>query len=68
MATRGCDLAETGQVAGLIGLGPGLTPSGDDFLVGYLAGLWCSAGSTRLRVEFLSALGKAIVRFYAAHK
>jgi Protein of unknown function (DUF2877) len=24
----------------LIGLGPGLTPSGDDFLVGYLRGLW----------------------------
>jgi hypothetical protein len=25
---------------GLIGLGPGLTPSGDDFLVGCLRGLW----------------------------
>jgi hypothetical protein len=25
----------------LIGLGPGLTPSGDDFIVGYLAALWC---------------------------
>jgi Protein of unknown function (DUF2877) len=24
----------------LVGLGPGLTPSGDDFLVGYLRGLW----------------------------
>ncbi len=24
----------------LIGLGPGLTPSGDDFLVGYLRGIW----------------------------
>lgn len=26
-------------VLGLLGVGPGLTPSGDDFLVGYLAGL-----------------------------
>jgi hypothetical protein len=25
----------------LLGLGPGLTPSGDDCLVGVLAGLWC---------------------------
>jgi hypothetical protein len=24
----------------LVGLGPGLTPSGDDFLVGYLRGIW----------------------------
>jgi hypothetical protein len=24
----------------LVGLGPGLTPSGDDFLVGYLRGMW----------------------------
>jgi hypothetical protein len=61
-ATRRCDLAATGQVAGLIGLGPGLTPSGDDFLVGYLAGLWCAAGISQPRVEFLSALGKAVVR------
>ena len=30
--------------AGLVGLGVGLTPSGDDFLVGYLAALRCRAG------------------------
>jgi len=41
----------------LIGLGPGLTPSGDDFIVGYLAGLWCTAGSESSRVRFLSSLG-----------
>jgi Protein of unknown function (DUF2877) len=29
-----------GAACHLIGLGPGLTPSGDDFLVGYLRGLW----------------------------
>jgi hypothetical protein len=27
----------------LVGLGPGLTPSGDDFLAGYLAALWSRA-------------------------
>ena len=29
--------------AGLVGLGVGLTPSGDDFLVGYVAALRCRA-------------------------
>ncbi len=30
--------------ARLVGLGPGLTPSGDDFIAGYLAALWSRAG------------------------
>ena len=35
------DAAQTLEVArNLVGLGPGLTPSGDDFLVGCLRGLW----------------------------
>jgi hypothetical protein len=29
--------------ARLAGLGPGLTPAGDDFLVGWLAGIWSGA-------------------------
>ncbi len=41
----------------LIGLGPGLTPSGDDFLVGYLAGLWSTVGSDSARMRFLTAVG-----------
>ena len=41
----------------LIGLGPGLTPAGDDFLVGYLAGLWSTAGSDTARLQFLASLG-----------
>lgn len=41
----------------LIGLGPGLTPSGDDFIVGYLAGLWSTAGSDSSRGRFISSLG-----------
>jgi hypothetical protein len=41
----------------LIGLGLGLTPSGDDFIVGYLAGLWSTAGSDSSRLRFISSLG-----------
>lgn len=41
----------------LIGLGPGLTPSGDDFLVGYLAGLWSAAGNNLSRLRFLTSMG-----------
>jgi hypothetical protein len=40
------------QVARLIGLGPGLTPAGDDFIVGWLAGLALRAGTPPQR-EFL---------------
>jgi hypothetical protein len=62
-ATRRYDeAAATGSVATLIGLGPGLTPAGDDFLVGYLAGLWCTVRGRGERVGFLSSLGKAVVR------
>jgi hypothetical protein len=41
----------------LIGLGSGLTPSGDDFLVGYLAGLWSTVGTDGSRSRFLTAMG-----------
>jgi len=41
----------------LIGLGPGLTPAGDDFLVGYLAGLWSTASFDTARLRFLASLG-----------
>jgi hypothetical protein len=43
-------------VSDLIGLGPGLTPSGDDFLMGALAAL-DALGQTNMR----AALGRAIV-------
>ena len=62
-ATRECDNINAAEVVGtLIGLGPGLTPAGDDFLVGYLAGLWCAAGEKPERVRFLLHLGKAVTR------
>ncbi|BFU92442.1 MAG: hypothetical protein NTAFB01_36290 [Nitrospira sp.] len=44
----------------LIGLGYGLTPSGDDFLVGYLTGLWCTVGTDLSRMRFLLALGSEL--------
>jgi len=37
--------AVAGIAAQLVGLGPGLTPSGDDFLTGYLAALWSRGGA-----------------------
>lgn len=41
------------SVEGLVGLGLGLTPSGDDFLTGCLATLWYSLGPGDSRVERL---------------
>lgn len=61
-ATRRNDSLAHTAIAGLVGLGSGLTPSGDDLLVGYLAGLWCTARGRKDRVKFLSGLGKAVVR------
>jgi len=40
----------------LIGLGPGLTPAGDDFIVGFLAGLWSTRGNRSDRQRFLESL------------
>jgi hypothetical protein len=37
--TRDAD-AVIAALSALVGLGPGLTPAGDDFIVGYLAALW----------------------------
>jgi hypothetical protein len=60
-ATRQLDLAGTAAAERLIGLGSGLTPSGDDLLAGYLAGLWCTARKQEDRTPFLSELGKRII-------
>jgi hypothetical protein len=48
-------------VEALIGLGSGLTPSGDDLLAGYLAGLWCTVGKKSDRMQFITMLGKMII-------
>jgi Protein of unknown function (DUF2877) len=55
-ATRESDLAGMRELQQLIGLGTGLTPSGDDLLTGYLAGLWCAARREPDRLRFLSLL------------
>ena len=40
----------------LIGCGPGLTPSGDDLIVGFLAGLWSTTGDAPARCGLRNAL------------
>jgi hypothetical protein len=50
----------------LIGCGPGLTPSGDDLLVGFLAGLRVAAGDRTERRNFLKSLGEAVIDAAAA--
>lgn len=56
--------AET-AVMRLVGCGPGLTPAGDDLLVGFLAGLRATAGRCTARRAFLRKLN-TIVRGGAA--
>jgi len=60
-ATRHYDLDAIPAAGELIGLGTGLTPSGDDLLVGYLAGLWCTLRKKIDRRRFASRLGRAVV-------
>jgi Protein of unknown function (DUF2877) len=64
-------------IEGLIGCGPGLTPSGDDVIVGFLAGLWSAAGDDPAQCAFRCALCDAVAaaavrtgdisRVYLAH-
>lgn len=59
-STQRFDLTDTKVLETLIGLGTGLTPGFDDFLVGYLAGLWCTAPGRNERVQYLSKLGERV--------
>jgi hypothetical protein len=61
-ATQQFDLTKASAGRELIGLGSGLTPAGDDLLTGYLAGLWCTVFGKSEREEFVSGLGRKIVR------
>jgi hypothetical protein len=54
--------AASSSIEKLIGLGAGLTPSGDDLLVGYLAGLWCAVWDKSELAQSVSNLGKVVVR------
>lgn len=51
----------SGAALALVGRGHGLTPSGDDFLVGFLAGLSTNCGARPKYRQFVRALGLAIV-------
>jgi hypothetical protein len=59
--TQRYELTNPSTVESLIGLGPGLTPSGDDLLVGYITGLWCTAKDRNERVQFISGFGRTII-------
>jgi len=50
--------------ARLVGLGPGLTPSGDDFIAGYLAALWSRAGFEGGIDAILPSLGDALAPLF----
>lgn len=60
-ATRRNNLVQTSMLKTLIGLGSGLTPSVDDLLVGYLAGLWCTVQDRCERMQSVSKLGNAVI-------
>jgi Protein of unknown function (DUF2877) len=61
-ATRNFQLDDPSALTRLIGLGTGLTPCGDDFLIGYLAGLWSTVRGFVERRRFVSQLGQAVIR------
>jgi hypothetical protein len=61
-ATQRFDLGDVSAIRALIGLGSGLTPSGDDLLVGYFAGLWCSVSGQDARAGFISNFGDVVNR------
>jgi hypothetical protein len=46
----------------MIGLGPGVTPSGDDILIGFLAGLWSVAGQDEMPLAFIHSFAKALMQ------
>jgi hypothetical protein len=55
-------VVEALSVRSMIGLGGGLTPSGDDILVGYLAGLWSTTDERLERIRYVSGLGEEVIR------
>ena len=63
-ADAGLDFAAAAQaLAALAGLGPGLTPSGDDFIVGYLAALYTRGACEPLLWPYLSGLSEPVMQF-----
>lgn len=58
--TRRFESINISTVSSLIGLGSGLTPSGDDLLIGYITGLRCATRDRSEQVQFITNLGKII--------
>lgn len=54
--------AADAAAARLLGLGPGLTPAGDDYLCGLLAALWSASEDDREARRFVLAWGFALSR------
>jgi hypothetical protein len=52
--------AALASLSKLIGLGPGLTPAGDDFIIGWLAGVVLMAG-TAAELEFLNVVSSGLL-------
>ncbi|MCI0551337.1 MAG: DUF2877 domain-containing protein [Anaerolineae bacterium] len=62
-ATKRFDIEASVEAARkMIGLGPGVTPAGDDILIGYLAGLWSTAGEDKEKSAFIESFGKALLQ------
>jgi hypothetical protein len=55
-----CAPAAAAAIGRLIGRGPGLTPAGDDLIVGFLAGLWSTRGDDPARRRFLDRLAAIV--------
>lgn len=45
----------------MIGLGPGVTPAGDDLLIGFLAGLWSTSAKNPGRLSFIQSFGARLM-------
>lgn len=60
-ATAALDAAAAGRAAmPLVGAGPGFTPAGDDFLIGWLAALSLTRGDDAARDKFLLRFAKRL--------
>jgi hypothetical protein len=61
-STEQFDIEGSIQAAGkMIGLGPGVTPAGDDFLTGFLAGLWSTSGKDASQLSFIHSFGERLM-------
>ena len=62
-AARTCNASDAEKAAAqLVGLGVGLTPSGDDMLVGFCAGLQAACGDDPIRTDFLDLFSGILER------